>query len=239
LSCLVLCPTRGRPDNARAAYKSFLDTKRLVDTTIAFIVDDDDPERAGYEAAFDEQYLPTIIYPSALGAGMANALNYHAMKRATNYDVIGFIGDDHRFRTPAWDKHIVQTLNQEGGGIAYANDLFQSERLPTQVFISSNVLVALGWFCLPGAKHLYLDDAWKTVGEAADCLFYFPQVVIEHMHPAAGKAEWDPNYERVNDQTMYSHDAEVFARWKEDGLERDVARIRGVFERLGGDGGLE
>ena len=51
-----------------------------------------------------------------------------------------------------------------------------------------------------------------------------PDVHIEHMHPTAGKAEWDANYHRVNAGAMYAHDAEFFHAWMRDGIEADAER---------------
>jgi hypothetical protein len=241
MSLAVICPTRSRIENARAAYLSFLGTKRRLDTIIVFAIDEDDPDYLGYKQAFtfngDYHHLPTVSYPHA--GGMGNALNAAALPLAQSIDVIGFIGDDHRFRTPNLDTHITDQLRAIGGGIAYCDDLAQRINLPTQVFISSAVIRTLGWMALPGAKHLYLDNAWKDLGEALDRLLYFPGLVIEHLHPAYGKAEWDENYLRVNDQAVYNHDAEVFGQWKAAGFDDDVARIRAVLERDGNDGGLE
>ena len=38
--------------------------------------------------------------------------------------------------------------------------------------------------------------AWTAVAQAAGVYAYAPDAVIEHMHPAFGKSEGDPVYER-------------------------------------------
>jgi len=48
------------------------------------------------------------------------------------------------------------------------------------------------------------------LGEDLGNLAYLPQVIIEHCHPIAGKAEWDEGYRTVNDREVYSFDALMF-----------------------------
>jgi hypothetical protein len=230
VATVVICPSRGRPDKALQAYQSFQKHKCLSDTDMMFVVDEDDETLADYT-------VPHMVVPPS--GGMGAALNAGASVLADNYDILGFIGDDHRFRSACWDLHMQDALQSEGGGIAYGNDLLQGINLPTQVFMSSVIVKTLGWMCLPGAKHLYLDDTWKTLGEGLERLYYLPEVIIEHLHPAAGKAQWDESYLRVNDQKVYSHDQAVFIDWRDSTYVEDVAKVRAALEHHGDGGGLE
>lgn len=210
----VLMPSRGRERQAREAYEAFAATKRLPDTEMLAVLDWTEPSYAG---------LPvTHIGSHQSGLGMGPALN--AGLSYTTADIIGFIGDDHRFRTDGWDEAIVAANAAMGGGIVYGNDLLRGEELPSQVFIDARIVRALGWMALPGAHHLFLDDAWRELGNRMGRLAYLPDVHIEHMHPTAGKAEWDANYHRVNAGAMYAHDAEFFHAWMRDGIEADAER---------------
>jgi radical SAM superfamily enzyme YgiQ (UPF0313 family) len=94
--------------------------------------------------------------------------------------------------------------------VAYGNDLLQSENLPTAVMLSKAIVSALGGMVPPKLRHLYLDNFWKRLGEDLGNLVYVPQVIIEHCHPLAGKAEWDEGYRLVNAREMYSFDALVY-----------------------------
>lgn len=206
----VICPSRERPDKALEAYQSFIATASNPAVAMLFVVDKDDPQRPAYLA----HRLPVIDFLDYEKGGMGPPLNAAANALSGSTDILGFIGDDHRFRTSGWDRMVVEAL--QDGGIAYGNDLGRPD-LPTQVFISSKIVRALGWMCLPGAKHLYLDDSWKALGQKAGCLFYLPDMIIEHMHPVYGKAERDAGYARVNATAVYSHDGQVFQRWLDSG----------------------
>lgn len=215
----VICPSRGRPDKAREAFESFVATKASSTSVMIFAVDEDDPSRAGYEA----EGLPVIIVQPGAG-GMGPPLNSAAVVMSPRADILGFIGDDHRFRTRGWDHRVTEELRE--GGIAYGNDLGRPD-LPTQVFMTSAIVMALGWMALPGAHHLYLDNTWAELGRRAGCLHYMEDVVIEHMHPVYGKGMTDAGYQRVNHPSIYGHDGQLYARWLESGqADIDAAVVR-------------
>lgn len=187
---------------------------------MVFVVDADDDRFFDYV----KQQVPIGTYKHE-GGGMGPPLNAAIEDLAPKYDIVGFIGDDHRTRTKGWDE-VVERCLTEHAGFAFANDLIRND-IPTQVFVSSKIILALGWMSLPGAKHLYLDNTWATLGSGAGCLFYLPDVIIEHVHPLFGKGQWDEGYARVNAPTMYEHDSKVYGAWIESGqMEKDVATVR-------------
>ena len=227
-SLLVLCPTRGRPHEAKEAYDAFVATKELPGTRIIFAIDDDDPLAVEYD-----HDTPTLLQRSP--GNMVHALNMAAAWAIEHLepDYLGFIGDDHRFRTKGWDRYMLEALEAKGGGLAYGNDLFWAKgEIPTQIFMSASIVGALGWMGLPTCTHLYIDNAWRKIGEELQCLYYMPDIVIEHMHPAAGKGGWDEGHLRVNTEAMYSHDREAFEHWVATSAEGDIARARATYGSL-------
>lgn len=220
---LILCPTRGRPEAAQEAYESFLATAQMDSSEILFVVDDDDPKLDGY---LSSKYM-TMHQPPP--GNMVNALNSAALWALDHMHptYLGFIGDDHRFRTPGWDVTFAGLLADRGGGMVYANDGFRPDGdIPTQIVMSASIVRALGWMGLPTCTHLYIDNAWRVLGDEAKALFYMPDVLIEHLHPAAGKADWDDGHRRVNSQAMYDHDAAALEAWLRDDAEADIRKVR-------------
>jgi hypothetical protein len=219
MSIIVITPSRGRPDKAREAYDTFEATRKDPTTKMVFVVDADDDTFRRYVDA----KVPVATYDHE-GGGMAPPMNAAALDYADKYDIIGFIGDDHRFRSTGWDTYISRAIGK--GGMAFGNDLTRGD-IPTQVFISSNIVKALGWFCLPGAKHLYLDNTWAQIGAAADCMSYLPDVIIEHAHPFYGRGQMDEGYRRVNAPEMYDHDGRVYSQWNGSGqAAKDIESVR-------------
>lgn len=225
MSVVVLCPTRGRPTAALEVLDTFFDTKADEFTEIQFVVDSDDPELPEYQ-----RLTAGRVMVAPVPSNMVKALNWAALEILAGPDcpeILGFIGDDHRFRSDGWDTIVNAALAEPG--IAYGDDLYQRQNLPTQVFISAKIVHALGWMALPVCRHLYVDDAWARLGAAIDNLIYMPEVVIEHMHPLAGKGEWDEGYRRVNDQSMYNADWIVFEAWVQNDLLADAERVKAAL----------
>ena len=127
--------------------------------------------------------------------------------------IIGTVNDDMLFRTDGWDRVVADALSS-GPGIVYGDDLIHGERLPTSPFISREILAALGWYALPTCEHLYIDDAWRELGLGIDRLRFLPEMVVEHIHPAVGKAEWDDGYERANNKAIVDRDHAAYLAWR-------------------------
>lgn len=211
---LVIVPSRGRPENAQRLIQVWRDLDTQAHLT--FCVDDDDSRLNDYLAlGADVRVGPRLR--------LGPTLNECAVLNANDYEVIGFMGDDHLPRTQGWDATIANTLSEMKCGIAYGNDLLQGEALPTAVFITSNIVRALGYFSPPELLHMYLDNAWKEWGQGAYCLRYLPEVVIEHMHPGRGKAQQDHVYDESN--ALMSSDHALFIKYRDEQMAADVAKI--------------
>lgn len=217
---LVIVPTRGRPENVLRLEQARMETM-ATRSHFLYVVDEDDPEVGRYlHIGVDDL---AIVHRRRLGP----TLNMISADRAPGFDYVGFMGDDHLPRTPEWDRMIVNALDWGGPRIVYGNDLLQGANLPTAVFMPSRVVKALGFMCPPDQVHLYLDNFWLELGKAVDCLTYLPGVVIEHLHPAAGKAEWDHRYQEVNSGEVDRADHQAWVEFQTDGRFRDaVERVR-------------
>lgn len=225
---LVIVPTRGRPGNAERLARAVTETSGLA-TSVCFAVDQDDdllPEYRdrlhGYEVA---------LYPHL---SMVAKLNRCARERMADYKYLGFMGDDHLPRTDGWDEAVMDALG-EAPGIVYCDDRFQGPALPTAVFMHAMIVERLGWMALPTVEHLYCDNAWLDLGNALGACTYLPDVVIEHLHPHAGKAEADGQYERVNSPSRHHDDRDAWEHWRHHDLQVDVARIRSAVAGIGGN----
>ena len=196
---VVLVPSRNRPQNIEDLIKSFDETETESDLIV--IVDDDEPQMDAYL-----QLGCDVLMVEKQGKGMAKPLNFAARHYAHKYRHFAFLGDDHRPRTKNWDLHFINTLDELGTGLVYGNDLLQGENLATAVGMTGNIVNALGGMVPPDMIHLYLDNFWMTLGKDLNALRYIPEVVLEHLHPIAGKAKWDEGYMAVNAEEVYSAD---------------------------------
>lgn len=219
----IIVPTRGRPQNI----------ERLVQVDAPnvdwyFCVDDDDDLHA-YTAAIAAgvESVNMVTGPPQRLVPWINQMS--AMLIEDGYQYIGFIGDDHLPRTPEWDKRIIEALERLGTGIVYTNDLLQSEKLPTVAFMTSDIIRTLGYMAPPCLTHLFVDDAWLAWGRAIKRIAYLPQVVIEHLHPIAGKAEMDANYETTG--ALLKADGIAYAKYKAEQFFGDVTKLEKLLKQ--------
>ena len=140
---------------------------------------------------------------------MAKPLNFAANLYATKHCHFAFLGDDHRPRTKNWDALFIEALDALGTGLVYGDDLLQGKNLPTAVAMTGDIVQALKGMVPPDMVHLYLDDFWLRLGADLNAMRYIPEVVLEHMHPVAGKAQWDEGYKEVNAKEVYDYDREA------------------------------
>lgn len=232
---IVIVPSRGRPEAARALIQAFKETC-TADTFLMFTIDDDDPALQEYRRVLDEAQAAGQEAGMATAAAqdMVQSLNSGAVMLVDEFTkkppfAIGFMGDDHRPRTVGWDSAYLDALRELGTGIVYGDDLLQGENLPTQCAMTADIIRELGYMAPLTLRHMYVDNFWLDLGRQADCLYYLPDVVIEHMHPIAGKAEWDEGHKRVNAREIYDADAQAYAEYHRSGqFWADVDKVKAL-----------
>lgn len=224
---LVIIPTRGRPQAIPEIMAAWDDTGATAD--VLFCVDKDDPELAAYKqqakALADDARVRFVYWARKRLVG---TLNQAAMKNADSYRFLAFLGDDHRPRSAdrSWDERFRECLGG-GPGIVYGNDLLQGERMATAVAMTSDIVTTLGYFAPPQLEHLCADLVWVDWGKGMQRITYLDDVVIEHLHPAAGKAPTDAGYEEVNSSEQVSKDASAYYAYRDEGgLAADLEKLR-------------
>lgn len=228
MGIVVVIPSRGRPARAQAAIAAVREHAALISTTVVLAVDRDDPELEGYLALrwpgdYRAEVHLEVLEPAVTGSLVA-ATNTVSMRIAgeDSAAVIGNLGDDHLVRTLGFDQLIADKLSSPG--IAFGDDLLQGARLPTAPFMSARIVNALGYYFPPTLVHMYPDNALYDIGDRLGILRYLPNVVIEHIHPGAGKAELDEGYLRADAST--AADRESYHAWRARDMHDDIARVR-------------
>ena len=215
---LVIVPSRGRPGNITRLMGAMEATCK-GDTTLLVGCDGDDPALDGYpegpEYALNEGLRGVVAHLNALSA-----------PRTGQFRFMGALGDDFVPRTPGWDVAVMEALEQTP--FAYGD-----ERVPGRaagetvchIFTRSAVVEALGYLGPPCFGHMFVDNAWAAWGKACGTTF-LDGVVIEHLHPAAGKAPGDETYQRS--AGFLGPDRQAWEAYQADGLAADIAKIKAV-----------
>lgn len=235
---LMIVPSRGRPESLERVAAAWYATEAFTDgAALVVAVDSDDPTFPQYRAALgrlaeaDPGPTPINLMDTGGWQPMVAKLDAAATLFAgQGHFALGFAGDDHLPRTVGWAKGYLAELRAMGTGIVYGDDGYQGERLPTQWAMTADIVRALGRMVPAPVEHLYCDNAVLDLGRAAGCIRYLPDVLVEHMHPAAGKAVDDDQYRRVNGRDQYRRDRAAYRQWCRSGLRADTAAVRKLIE---------
>jgi hypothetical protein len=222
----VYVPTKGRPENAERLQEQFYNTVSL-NSRVVFILSTNDAKLDLYS---NLNYSITVT-PDKPGFVAPLNLGYWKDRREVFSYALGFMGDDHFPRTPYWDEKILSELEYMKSGLVYGNDMFQGERIPTQIVMTANIPLSLGFMTPPQLKHLYADNFWLDFGRSINRIKYLPDVVIEHLHPAAGKAKHDEGYQFSGDFALDQEDKKAYYKYLQEDLEADSRKVISMLRR--------
>ena len=213
---LVIIPSRSRPESIDRAVKALKEHSILSDICVA--IDDD---QADLYPRLDD-----VIYEVNPRLRMNGTLNLVANKYADKYETIFFMGDDHLPSTHQWDHFLSGAIAFKGYGLAYGNDLFQRKNLATAVMMSTNIIRSFGFMAPPKLVHLFMDNFWMLLGMDLDSIWYFDDVIIEHLHFLAGKSQIDAGYIENNANDVSNADRLELQRYINEEYPADLARFK-------------
>jgi hypothetical protein len=235
---LVIVPTRSRPQNVVPVAQAWLDTGGFDAADLLFGIDYDDPRHDDY---LDELQAAARLVEGQGVIGCHSSPHHEQLVPKLNgiarlhadFDgpgrvAYGFAGDDHMPRTPGWSAALLAVLRDAGTAVAYPDDGYQGENLPTTWYVTRDIVTRFGMVPAP-VEHLFCDNAVRDLARAAGCLRYVPEVVVEHVHPVAGKAVSDEQYERVNGRPQWRADKRAYRSWRDLDLPRQAAELRALM----------
>jgi hypothetical protein len=217
----ILVPTRSRPQNIKPMLDAFWKTGTFDAANVYFIVDADDMYIDQYERIVGMDVAAKLLRMPAWQP-LVPKLNTNAVDAAEQHRIVAFLGDDHLPRTPRWAHMLVENHSTQPELIWYGQDGFQNRRLPSWWSMSSEVVRRLGRMVPAPVQHLYCDNAVMKLGERIGRLGYDERILVEHMHPLAGKGKNDEQYVRVNRGQQYERDGNAFRAWLANGIEADA-----------------
>jgi len=205
MNICVIVPSRGRPQNLDRLQKAFKDTKATAD--LYAILDLDDPKVGEYSTTYAKiiEHNTTGGAAKPMQTGFKKLLNDSMYKR---YEYFIVLGDDALPQTDHWDVKMREVLIDKTG-FSYVNDLLQGANLMSHICVTRDVVTALVKFGMPKVQHLFLDNFLTKLAQDINGCYYSDSIVIEHLHPLVGKADWDEGYERVNNKDLYVSDEKI------------------------------
>lgn len=173
-------------------------TKRLENLEVVLYLDEDDP--MSHDLEHKDFSVVKIIGPRA----SMGTYNTACLNRASG-DIVILMNDDVVVRTPGWDSALIELAAgiPDGVFLVYANDLHMGKKMCTFP-VSTRKACEVMARPYPeeyqaGFIDWHLFDIFKRLKHMGDDrIFYLEEVVFEHRHYMAGKAELDATY-RANE----------------------------------------
>ena len=193
----VVVPVMGRPEHAEPFMRSLRASTGLA---IAYAVthDGDDPQVA---KAWDHAGAHIIEVPDD---EISFACKVNVGYRATTEPWLFIAGSDVRFR-PGWLDHAQEVAHRYQAHVVGTNDLGNPAVLAgehaTHMLISRSYIDTVGasWdgpgvACHEGYRHWYVDNELVTAAKQRGVWQMAFGSIVEHLHPAWGKAPMDDVY---------------------------------------------
>lgn len=220
---LVIVPSRGRPRNI-ARLLSAVHATRQADTHVHVAVDEDDPEASAYQAVMDDAGADGDVLEVGSAKGLCAWTNEVAVRKAGSYPSLASLGDDMIPRTPGWDRALIRGIADMGGtGFTYPFDGVRQD-IPEAVVMSSDIVTALGWMCLPDVAHWFCDDAWAALGKGAGCIRHLRAIAVDHVRGPA-----DPT--SAGNGKSFEADRDAYWAWRHSRAADDIKTILRLREK--------
>lgn len=191
----ILAPTRKRPKNIIRLVDSILNTVSDIQNIELLVYIDDD----------DEDSIPALQYAAeriSVNAVQGNKLigsqMYNELGKLAQGEIIMFAADDIVFRTKNWDIIVQKEFDKFEDKILfiYGNDGYQNGRIGTHGFIHRYWVDIVGYVLPPQLASSYTDEWVTELAIRANRKLYLPDLIVEHFHPANGKAPNDETYQK-------------------------------------------
>jgi hypothetical protein len=226
----IIVPTRKRPANFTRLVDSIINTVSDIQNIelLVYIDDDDNESIPALSVAAEKININAVQGNKLIGSQM-----YNELSKVAKGDIIMFAADDIVFGTPNWDIIIQKEFDKVEDKIllVYGNDGFQNGRIATHGFIHRHWMELLGYVLPPKLASAYTDEWVTDLAIRVGRCEYLPNLLVEHIHPATGKASTDETYQK---RIEIAGDIGAYYRSLEPDRIKDAETLKAfmkIFER--------
>jgi len=218
----VLFPTRGRPDNVKRLMKSLQETSTVMPEVVLYVDDDDTP--------------PDVDAVIVRGPRITMSKMWNRCMDASSGEILMMGGDDLIFKTKGWDDQVRRAFAAFPDRLIFlhGDDKMHGKNFGTHGFVHRKWVETLGYLCPPYFASDYNDTWLNDVANAINRRIYLP-FVTEHMHPLAGKAEWDQTHKERLERQKEQNSAKLY----EELLSERKADAKKLYDRINGKSVLD
>lgn len=224
---LSICCTFRRPDMLQDMLKTHYAT-RSDDTEIIMYLHEDDPHLDKYKS-----YIGDHNHIIDRHRNMQEVINHVVFDLYPGIDYYQIICDDHLYKTPCWDKILVNRFieRSNGWGFCCGRDLINNDNWymfqhPSAEIWSWKMAKTLGYVYPREFEHQGFDYYAKDLGLSINGLVFVPEVVIQHLWYAGCGKEPDENIKEKYSDEAYHRAATALKNWQETDKKAAIARIQ-------------
>jgi hypothetical protein len=224
-----LLPSKGRPGNLARFFAAY---EATGGSTPGVVIIDQTDERENRIAYHDIRKQLPLGWSIRITAGVTQGEKLAEIwDEVVDSPWLGLIGDDCVPETDRWDQFLVNGL--DGANVVSCNDGWQAPRRMGNCWIMAGALVReVGYIFPAGLQHLYVDDVWETIGQAASCWRCLMSVKVAHKHVLKNEAHADDTHRRVYGSNtsnalggLWPADTEAFEKWKREDCHRAIDAV--------------
>jgi hypothetical protein len=179
----LLCPTRGRPENAKTLLESFKKTVKNDNNELWFYIQDDDPKKDDYVKLFTSMNHKEYIVDYFTFTGHM----WNRLADESKGDIIMLMGDDCVIETGHWDEIIIKAV-QPYSDCIYIVGVVDGRTKPGNSYGSCpfpamhrKMKDTLGYFYPLHFLHRYGDTYLIKLGEKLGRLIKLNNVLFKHL----------------------------------------------------------
>lgn len=199
----LLVPTRNRINFQLTLISSIITTVNNIENIFLYFgVDDDDPTRQITEKIANAIPFIKIIPIHNDGKFIGLSRMWNILAENCTEEIFGYIGDDMIFRTPDWDKMILEEFNHDrlppdNIKLVHCRDGIQNARLSVNAFLHRKYYEVMGYLCRPEFLVDWSDVWMYKTFKAFDRVTYRDDIYIQHNHRSVTGVPHDTTTKRM------------------------------------------
>lgn len=199
----ILIPSRERINLKLTLLCSMITTAHDINNIVVYFgIDDDDPTKPMVEKIC--RGFPFVRMIPIHNGGKFIGINriWNLLAAECPDEIFGYIGDDMIFRTPDWDKRVLEEFDEQHCPkdkikLVHCNDGYHGAGISINAFVHRRYYEVVGYFCREEFLINWSDQWMHRNFKAFDRIKYFPDILIEHNHWVFGRRPKDGVADRM------------------------------------------
>lgn len=210
---VLLCPSRGRPEQcARMVKSAYATSTENIGIYIGISAEEFDAYKAAIQLPDSDRVgVVLVVMPDYPTAHRWNKLSELAIASPPKSGAIMHMlaADDTVFTTPCWDKALVDHYNAlENKVHVYHLQDSRDENGTPHPIVTREYIEAMGYFLPPIFLHWFVDSWTVEIAKANNCFTHLRDYLLVHDKPS-DKGTGDDTHNRIRQMGWRERDAYV------------------------------